>query len=62
MLIIFLLSVCRCCLCELEAYDTETNSLYVQARWAIRAFSYSDSKGQRAIKGLSAVEQVTNWN
>ncbi len=27
-LVLFLLSVCHCCLCELEAYDTKTNSLY----------------------------------
>ncbi len=42
-LILFLLSVCRCCLCELEAYDTKTNSLYVQAYLAINALSNFDS-------------------
>ncbi len=41
-LILFLLSVCRCCLCELEAYDTKTNSLYAQAYLAIKALSDSD--------------------
>ncbi len=43
-LILFLLSVCRCCLCELEAYDTKTNSLYAQAYLAIKALSDSDSE------------------
>ncbi len=43
-IILFLLSVCRCCLCELEAYDTKTNSLYAQAYLAIKALSDSDSE------------------
>ncbi len=42
-LILFLLSVRRSCLCELEAYDTKTNSLYAQVYLAINALSDSDS-------------------
>ncbi len=43
-LILFLLSVCRCSLCELEAYDTKINSLYAQlSAKPIKALSYSDS-------------------
>ncbi len=41
---LILLSVCRCCLCELEAYDTKTNYLYAQAYLAIKALSDSDSE------------------
>ncbi len=37
----FLLYVCRC-LCELEAYDTKTNSLYAQAYLAIKSLSDSE--------------------
>ncbi len=37
------LSVCHCCLCELEAYYNKTNSLYAQAYLAIKALSDSDS-------------------
>ncbi len=42
-LILFLLSMRRSCLCELEAYDTKTNSLYAQVYLAINALSDSDS-------------------
>ena len=34
----FLLSVCCCCLCVLEACDTKTNSLYVQTYLTIKLF------------------------
>ncbi len=36
-----LLTVCRC-LCELEAYDTKTNSLYVQTHLTTKALSDSE--------------------
>ncbi len=54
-IILFVLSVCRC-LWELEAYDTKTNSLYVQAYLAIKALSDSDSywwRGERGMKRIS---------
>ncbi len=37
-LILFLLSVCRCCPCELEAYDTKINSLYASILSNKRSF------------------------
>ncbi len=49
-LILFLLSVCRCCPCELEAYDTKINSLYASIL-GINALSDSDSDSD-SDKGL----------
>ncbi len=59
------MSRCHCCLCELEAYDTKTNSLYAQAYLAINALSDSDRLDDDEIRSLCGalafVRKKSHW-